>query len=101
MMGNIQWQNTIGGSSDDLYCIQQTTDGGYILGGTSIQLSQEIKRRIVREFMDYWIIKTDSGGNIQWQNTIGGNSDDLLSSVEQTSDGGYILGGSSFPNIWR
>jgi hypothetical protein len=48
---------------------------------------------------DYWIVKTNSLGNIQWQNTIGGNFDDYLFSLEQTSDGGFILGGFSRSNI--
>ncbi|MBK7853611.1 MAG: hypothetical protein IPJ79_00675 [Bacteroidetes bacterium] len=48
---------------------------------------------------DYWIVKSDSTGNIQWQNTIGGNGDDWLNSIVQTSDEEYILGGSSNSNI--
>ena len=48
---------------------------------------------------DYWVVKLDLSGNIQWQNTIGGNDDDLLSSIQQTGDGGYIVGGYSYSNI--
>jgi hypothetical protein len=48
---------------------------------------------------DYWIIKIDSLGNIQWQNTIGGSLGDELISIQQTSDGGFILGGSSTSSI--
>jgi hypothetical protein len=43
-------------------------------------------------FSDYWIVKTDASGNIQWQNTIGGNGWDRLYSIQQTADDGYILG---------
>jgi hypothetical protein len=99
-LGNIQWQNTIGGSSDDvLNSIQQTTDGGYILGGTSLSSISGDKTENCIGGNDYWIVKTDSLGNIQWQNTIGGNNGDGISSIQQTIDGGYILGGSSISNI--
>ncbi|MFZ7166025.1 MAG: DUF7619 domain-containing protein, partial [Bacteroidota bacterium] len=94
--GNIQWQNTIGGyENDNLYSLQQTTDGGYILGGRSMSNATGDKTENSQGLDDYWVVKIDATGNIQWQNTIGGNSWDELESIEQTSDGGYILGGSS------
>ncbi len=98
--GNIQWQNTIGGNSgDQLYAIQQTTDGGYILGGLSASPISGDKTENSNGSIDYWIVKTDATGNIQWQNTIGGSSLDYLHSIQQTADGGYILGGYSYSNI--
>src|SRR6185295_12992967 len=98
--GNIQWQNTIGGSSiDDLHSIQQTTDGGYILGGLSGSNISGDKTENSIGAGDYWIVKTDVSGNIQWQNTIGGSNNDLLYSMQQTADGGYFLGGWSDSNI--
>ena len=98
--GNIQWQNTMGGTGfDELQCIQQTADGGYILGGYSNSNSSTDKTENCMGGFDYWIVKTNASGNIQWQNTIGGNNDDLLRTVQQTIDGGYILGGYSSSNI--
>jgi hypothetical protein len=95
-LGNIQWQNTIGGIDDDLlYSIQQTLDGGYILGGTSQSYISGDKTETNLGIEDYWVVKLDTAGNIEWQNTIGGNNDEALFSIEQTSDGGYILGGTS------
>ncbi|QQR96328.1 MAG: T9SS type A sorting domain-containing protein [Bacteroidota bacterium] len=94
--GNIQWQNTIGGNSwDELESLEQTTDGGYMLGGYSYSDISGDKTENCQGNHDYWVVKLDASGNIQWQNTIGGNLDDLLYSVQQTSDGGYILGGAS------
>ncbi len=99
-LGVIQWQNTIGGSLDDeLYSVQQTTDGGYILGGFSESNISGDKTENCHGNVDYWIVKTDSTGAVQWQNTIGGDSIDRLYSVQQTTDEGYILGGSSNSNI--
>ncbi len=100
-IGAIQWQNTIGGSAEDrLYSIQQTTDGGYILGGSSdSNISGDKMENCIGGYIDYWIVKIDSFGAIQWQNTIGGNNYDYLYSIQQTTDGGYILGGYSRSNI--
>jgi hypothetical protein len=101
--GAIQWQNTIGGSNaDNLNSIQQTSAGGYILGGSSISDVSGDKTENThgnQGVPDYWIVKLNSSGSIQWQNTIGGNNYDFLISIQQTFDGGYILGGISFSNI--
>jgi len=96
---NIVWQKTIGGKKHDyLYSIQQTEDGGYIIGGSSGSPAGGDKTEGfvgATGKLDYWIIKTDAFGNIEWQNTIGGDHDDHLCTVQQTGDGGYIVGGYS------
>ena len=101
--GTIQWQNTIGGiSSEYLRDIQQTTDGGYILGGPSGSIASGDKTEGSFDgglYKDYWLIKLNSSGGISWQNTIGGNGDDVLTSIDQTTDGGYIIGGQSTTGI--
>jgi hypothetical protein len=98
--GAIQWQNTIGGSgTDPLFTVQQTNDGGYILGGYSISDISGDKTENSFGLTDYWVVKLNEAGAIQWQNTIGGNRQDNLWSLKQTADGGYILGGSSDSNI--
>src|ERR1041384_3081915 len=84
---------------DNLKSIQQTIDGGYILGGSSTSFISGDKTENSNGGNDYWVVKIDSTGHIQWQNTIGGNGEDILNSVQQTSDGGYILGGYSDSNI--
>jgi len=95
-MGIIEWQNTIGGDSIDwLYSVKQTSDGGYILGGSSNSSAAGDKTESNLGSFDYWIVKLDSSGLIQWQNTIGGSGNDMLQSIERTSDGGYIVAGYS------
>ena len=94
--GNIQWQNTIGGDGYDAPCsVQQTADGGYMLGGYSTSDNTGDKTELSNGGNDYWIVKTDATGNIEWQNTIGGAYDETLNSIMQTADGGYVLGGFS------
>lgn len=94
-LGNIEWENTIGGNYyDGLISVQQTLEGGYILGGISQSgISGDKTEESLSSTFDYWIVKVDLGGEIQWQNTIGTSSDDFLTSMQQTLDGGYILGG--------
>jgi len=99
-LGSIQWQKTIGGSDEDeLMSIQQTFDGGYILGGSSYSDISGDKTQNSAGTVDFWIVKMDSIGNIQWQNSLGGNKEEYLYSVQQTIDGGYIVGGWSDSNI--
>jgi len=98
--GAIQWQNTIGGSiSDRARSIKQTPDGGYIIGGYSASFISGDKTEDPIGANDYWILKLDSTGTVQWDNTIGGTGSDTLFSIELTSDGGYLLGGSSESGI--
>jgi hypothetical protein len=94
---NVQWQNTIGGSSYDfLFSLKRTTDNGFILAGSSASDISGDKTENTNGYDDYWIVKTDANGSVQWQNTIGGNEDDILFSIDNLIDGGYILGGESF-----
>ncbi|HYK46123.1 MAG TPA: T9SS type A sorting domain-containing protein [Parafilimonas sp.] len=88
-----------GTSVDQLTCLQQTSDGGYILGGTSFSGIGGDKSQASRGNSDYWIVKIDRKGKKQWDATFGGTGPDELHSLQQTVDGGYILGGSSLSGI--
>ena len=86
--GNIEWDQTYSGLSDNLIkCVQQTTDGGYIMAGYSMDP--------VLEEADAWLVKTDASGNEVWSQTYGGANDDIFESVTQTTDGGYVMVGVS------
>ena len=99
-LGNKQWDKRFGGIYDDeLNAIQQTTDGGYILGGYSRSDMNGDKTQPTRGDADYWIVKVDSLGNQQWDKRFGGISAEILFSLQQTLDGGYILAGSSDSGI--
>ncbi|KAA9331719.1 T9SS type A sorting domain-containing protein [Adhaeribacter soli] len=101
----IQWDKTFGGSSGDvLSSVKQTTEGGYILGGYSSSgisgdKSQGNQGTVAYTTYDFWVVKVDASGNKTWDKTFGGGSDDWLRSLQQTSDGGYILGGGTYSGI--
>src|SRR5215471_12449963 len=95
----IEWDKTIGGSDIDIMeCLQQTNDGGYILGGISQSNISGEKTQNSQGRADYWVVKLDNSGNIQFDKTIGGSDYDKLVAIQQTTDGGFILGGWSYSN---
>ncbi|MBK8876590.1 MAG: T9SS type A sorting domain-containing protein [Bacteroidetes bacterium] len=94
--GNIQWQHSIGGSGNDLlYCLKPTIDGGYIMGGFSASGISGDKSETSIGAHDFWVVKTNNIGTIQWQNTIGGSDEEILIDILETTDGGFMLAGSS------
>jgi len=83
---NAQWARTYGGSEDDFaFSIQQTTDGGYIVAGETWSFGVGLS--------DVWVLKLTSTGDIEWQKTYGGSFLDHGYSIQQTNDGGFIVGG--------
>jgi len=94
--GDSLWTKTFGGIGDDYgFSIQQTTDGGYIITGSTISFGNG--------GYDVYLIKTDGNGDSLWTKTFGGIGDDWGFSVQQTTDGGYIITGDteSFGNGYK
>ena len=83
-------------SYEEAYSIQQTTDGGYIVAGHSNSNDGDLTGN--NGYPDYWLVKLDASGNITWQKSLGGTSYDRAYSIQQTSDGGYIVAGHSNSN---
>ncbi|MDQ3291940.1 MAG: GEVED domain-containing protein, partial [Bacteroidota bacterium] len=93
---SLEWDKTIGGNADDrLTTLQQTKDGGYVLGGYSNSENRGNKSETSRGGTDFWVIKTDDVGTLTWDKTYGGSSSENLKFIQQTLDGGFILGGQS------
>lgn len=85
--GDTIWTRTYGGIHHDLgYSVQQTPDSGYIIAGGTESFDSG---------GDVYLIRTDANGNMLWTKTYGGDNDDCAYSLQTTSDGGYIIAGST------
>ncbi len=87
--GNEEWNKTFGGNSVDVgYSVQETSEGGCIITGWTYSYGTGDS--------DVWLIKTDQNGNEEWNKTFGGSDDDYGKSVQETSDGGFIIAGYTY-----
>jgi uncharacterized repeat protein (TIGR01451 family) len=95
--GNIIWENTFGGSDNDIpYSAKETQDGGFIIAGESSSNDGSLTTNNGNS--DFWVIKIDSQGSLLWQKNYGGSNDDRASSLSVTTDGSIIVGGTT--NSW-
>jgi len=86
--GDTLWTRTFGGAKADVArAIKQTQDKGYIIVGSTYSFGAGAN--------DVFVIRTDSKGDTLWTKTYGGSSFDQGSSIEQTTDGGFIIAGST------
>ena len=89
---SIQWQKCLGGTNaEEANSIQQTSDGGYIVAGNTLSNDGDVSG--YHGYSDFWVVKLNSAGNLQWQRTLGGSSLDFAYAVQQTNDGGFIVAG--------
>lgn len=88
-IGGVTWSHTFGGTYYDAgTCVKQTSDGGYIVTGTSGGLI---------DVANVYLLKLNSAGGQTWSHTFGGLGIDLGTAVQQTTDGGYIIAGFTAP----
>jgi hypothetical protein len=86
--GNLQWTKTIGGKKEDGgFSLIQTSDGGYAIAGYTLSFGAGEA--------DVYVVKLDAHGNLQWTKTIGGPGSEIGFSLIQTSNGGYVIAGTT------
>jgi hypothetical protein len=93
------WQKCLGGTSpDDTFkdSIQQTTDGGFIICGSTLSNDGDVSG--YHGESDLWLVKLNASGNLVWQKCLGGTLDEYMTSIQQTTDGGYIICGATPSN---
>lgn len=94
--GQKQWDKTYGGLDNDVMStLVLTSDGGFLLGGSSNSSLFGEKSEGSRGDWDYWVIKISPDGQKQWDKTFGGVGRDIMDRMIQTFDGGVLLGGYS------
>ncbi|MFX0087327.1 MAG: hypothetical protein ACFFAU_16875 [Candidatus Hodarchaeota archaeon] len=87
--GNLQWNKTYGGTGDDNgFAVFQTADNGFAMLGHSNSVGNGLN--------DFWIVKTDSQGNHQWNNSYGGTENEIFRSAVSTLDGAFVLTGATW-----
>lgn len=94
--GQKVWDKTFGGSDHDFpRKTLQTSDGGFLIAGFSYSDISSEKSQKKLGASDIWLVKIDRDGNKLWDKTIGTNNYDDLGSIISTTDGGFLLGGST------
>lgn len=92
-IGEVDWVKNFGGSGEEtLRAVITTSDGGYAMLGFSNSIDGDLMGKTVA-VNDYWLLKLDALGNLQWSKTYGGSKDDRGQSLVQTIDGGFALTG--------
>ncbi|MGC4039292.1 MAG: T9SS type A sorting domain-containing protein [Flavobacterium sp.] len=94
--GTIEWQKSLGGTDND-YAVSviQTPDGGFIFAGSYYSLNGDLGNH---GYFDYWIVKLNATGDLQWQKNIGGSSSEAAFCIIQSADGGLVVSGNSLSN---
>lgn len=95
--GTLLWQKCLGGSKWDYgSALDYCSDGGLIVAGQTDSYDGDISNFI--GYVDFWVVKTDQFGNIQWEKCYGGTSPDQANSIKQTFDNGFIIAGRTSSN---
>jgi hypothetical protein len=95
--GTVQWQRNYGGDDEDFgLSIAQTFDGGYIIGATTFSNTNNVSGN--NGFSDFWILKIDALGAIEWSKVYGGSLLESLYQVKQLRDSSYVAVGSTDSN---
>lgn len=95
--GNQQWQSLLGGSSSDIAnSVHINSDGSYIIAGSTSSNDEDVSGNHGNS--DFWLVKLGTTGSLLWQKCFGGSNSDQANSIQQTSDGGYIIAGDTWSN---
>ena len=90
--GNVTWQKTLGGSGSDVaYSVLENLDGDYVAAGVTRSSDGDVSN--YRGGADAWVVKLNTSGNLIWEKTFGGFSDEQANSIVQKANGNYVIVG--------
>ena len=93
-LGNVLWSNTYGGSGlDNAHSVCLAKDSGIVMGGFTQSSSGDVSG--FNGGSDYWVVKTDRYGKLQWQSSLGGSGNDRIRNIISTQDNGFLAIGFS------
>ncbi len=96
------WDKSLGGlQDDDFQMLMPTSDGDFVLAGSSKSSTFGTKTTVNYGDYDFWIIKINSNGDRVWDKVFGGTNTDLLTTMIPTHDNGFLLGGTSKSNVYK
>ncbi|HYV93007.1 MAG TPA: T9SS type A sorting domain-containing protein [Chitinophagales bacterium] len=98
--GNIQWSKCYGGTGGEEYParVKTTSDGGYVFVTNSGSTDGDVNPPVAGQ-TDFWLVKLNSSGTIEWANTFGGSTSERPFDVEEAEDGGFIMAGVEYPGM--
>lgn len=92
--GNKIWDKSYGGSGEDMgHCVKQTSDGGFIISGKSGSNDSMVSQN--NGYMDAWILKIDSVGNLLWEKSYGGGQNDIFFTITPLPNGTFVASGET------
>lgn len=95
--GNLDWRKYFGGTNNDrAYGLAHGHDGGYVMAGFTESNDFDISN--AKGSYDFWVVKIDKNGTLEWESSFGGSGIDQGQDIAQTHDGGYVVVGSTFSN---
>jgi hypothetical protein len=93
---SIEWSKCYGGTAyDEARSFQRTSDGGYIFAGFTWSKDGDVSGNKSNS-ANYWVVKLNASGVIEWQKAFGGSAYDIARDIQQTSEGGYIFCGRTY-----
>lgn len=93
--GNLQWRSYFGGTNNDrAHAVVESEDGGFVMAGFTESEDFDIDNS--RGSYDFWVVKLDAKGNMEWQRSFGGTGIERAQDIAKTDDGGYVVSGNTF-----
>ncbi len=94
--GNILWDKTLGGPGrDELFSALEMPGGGFLLGCHSYSGIGGDKTEASRGDQDFWLLRIDDSGNLLWDKTLGGDSQEQIHDLEWAPDGNVLISGGT------